>query len=649
MEQRDQGTADCARCRTDQAHLLAHGEGAMIAIAGLFLGAGLALRFLTSDPVLFAPGIHTSALLYLSSVATGGSYVARRGWEAIRRLELGINALMTIAILGAIAIGEFVEAASLAFLFSLAELLEDFATERAKGSLRELMQLAPQEARVLGGGPERKLPVERVQVGDVIAVRPGERIPLDGQVQRGVSAVDEAPITGESFPVEKGEGDPVFAGSIVQEGYFEIAVTKPAEETTLAKIIHLVQEAEAQKAPSERFVERFGRIYTPTVVGVATFAAIIPPVALSLPFSEWFLRAITLLVIACPCALLISTPVSVISAITSGARQGVLIKGGRHLEELGGIAAIAFDKTGTLTTGELTVTDAIPLNGRSEREVLGLAASVEHRSGHPIAQAIRNRADELRLQLELEALEAFEAIPGRGVHARIDGHRYLLGTPELFEGSPVEIPERELSRLQGEGKTTMLLGTEGELWGLIAVADQLRPHVKTVIERLQRMDLEVVMVTGDNEGTAQAIARQLGISHYHARLLPHEKVHEIGHLMDEHGSVVMVGDGVNDAPALATATIGIAMGAAGSDTALETADIALLADDLSRLPYLIELGRRARRVIHQNIWSSIAVKLALGLGVFPGWVSLVLAVLVGDMGMTLSVTGNAMRLARTKS
>jgi Cd2+/Zn2+-exporting ATPase len=517
----------------------------------------------------------------LAAVLFGGFYFARSGLRALLERRLGIDFLMSIAILGAIYLGEYIEAASLAFLFSLAELLEDFSIERARHSLRELMTLAPDEARVKRSGADYAefVPVERVSVGEIIIVKPGERIALDGVVITGHSAVNQAPITGESLPIEKRTSDPVFAGTISEEGYLEIRVTKSAQDTTLARIIHLVEEAEAQKAPAERFVERFGRYYTPAVVTLAIAIAIIPPVWLGAPFNAWFLRALTLLVIACPCALIISTPVSVISAITAAARQGVLIKGGIYLEEMGKVRAIALDKTGTLTTGRPTLTDLIPLNGHSREELLTLAASLERLSQHPIAAAIMAQANGQNLR----AVEWFESLTGWGVRGRIDGQDYILGQPELF--ASWTLPAQMLQRLHEEGKTVMLLGRERELLGLIAVADQIRDQAPEAIRRLRSLGLEIVMITGDNEGTARTIAEKLGITHYHAAVLPDEKLHEIKHLIDEYGSVAMVGDGVNDAPALAAANVGIAMGAAGSDTALETAHIALLSDDLLRLPY----------------------------------------------------------------
>jgi Cd2+/Zn2+-exporting ATPase len=618
-------------------------EAIFTGISGALLALGLVLSLLTLDPtllVLFGRTFALSTVLYLASVLFGAYHFARKGLYALKTFSLGINFLMSLAILGAIVIEEYVEAASLAFLFSLAELLEEFSVERARRSLRELIKLAPREARVRRDGEELLCPIEEISVGEVCIVKPGERIALDGQVLSGSSFVNQAPITGESVPVEKRPGDEVFAGTINYDGYLEITVTKRAKDTTLARIIHLVEEAEAQKAPSERFVDRFARYYTPGVVLVALLVATVPAIFFGAAFSEWFSRALALLVIACPCALLISTPVSIISAITSAARHGVLIKGGVYLEELGQIQTIVFDKTGTLTTGQLTVTDIIPTDSISPTEVLRIAAALERKSQHPIAQAIVRAYEERAAGEPLPDAQEFTSLTGQGVQAKLDGTLYRVGRLQLFNADGLA--------LASQAKTVIGVGTPDRLLGLIALADPIRPQAHQTVQRLKDLGIEVVMVTGDNEATARAVAQQLGITHYHAGVFPDQKVHEIEHLRSEYGRVAMVGDGVNDAPALAAASVGIAMGAVGSDAALETAHVALMGDDLSKLPYLIELSRRTRRVIQQNILFSILTKLTLGLGVFPGYVTLVLAVLVGDMGASLAVTGNALRLARVK-
>lgn len=629
-------------------------ELVLTALSGSLLTGGLAISLFSPDPILLwvaAKPLPLSAIFYLGSILAGGYYTLRRGWAAARARSLDIDFLVSLALLGAVGIGEFFEAASLAFLFSVAEILEDRAADRARVSLKKLMELAPDEARVRRDGREELLPVEEVGIGDLILVKPGERIGMDGVVKQGSSNVNQAPITGESLPVAKGEGDRVFAGTINIDGFLEIQVTTLAQHSTLAKIIRLVEEAEAEKAPTAQFVERFARYYTPAVVGVALAVAIVPPLFFAQAFTVWFLKAITLLVIACPCALVISTPVSVISAITGAAGGGVLIKGGLHLENMGRVQAIAFDKTGTLTRGEPQATDVISLNDHSKEDVLRIAAALEQRSEHPLAEAIVRAAEELQLKLE-ENVGDFQALTGRGVRAKLNGQVYYVGKPALFESflSPdqLKLGEVQINRLQEEGKTAVLVGNETELWGIIALADRPRPGAREAIQRIRELGLAPVMLTGDNERTARAIAQELGIADFRAELLPEEKVEEIKRLIGKYGTVAMVGDGVNDAPALAMATVGIAMGAAGTDAALETADIALMADDLAKLSYLIKLSRKARLVIRQNIWAAISIKFSLGAGVFPGLVTLALAVLIGDMGATLGVTGNALRLARVK-
>ncbi len=617
-------------------------------ISGLILAIGLVVYFFTTDPVFFAiltRSFTPSTILYLISVIFGAFYFSRQGWTSIKNFSFNMDLLMSLAIIGAIIIQEYVEAASLAFLFSLAEMLESYAVERARNSLRELMKLTPDEACVKKDGKEIIIPVDQVQIGDIIIVRPGEKVAVDGEIAEGASSLDQSPITGESVPVSKEKGEKVFAGSINVEGYFEVRVTERSENTMLARIIHMVEEAESQKAPSQQFVEKFARIYTPAVVVSAIVVAIVPPLIFGAAFNLWFMKALTLLVIACPCALVISTPVSVVSALTNASRNGVLIKGGVYLEEMGSIDVIALDKTGTLTKGLLTVTDVLSLNGISKNEVLKLAASLESRSEHPIARAIVDSAD----GVPLEEVKNFKSIPGKGVWGTLNGDKYLVGRPELFQNNSVELPTQELHTLQCQGKTTMLVGTELEIIGVIGLLDQVRKDAVKTVSKLKASGKEVVMITGDNTETAKAIANQLGISHFHAELLPEDKVDEIKHLQKKYGKVAMVGDGVNDAPALAAASVGIAMGVAGTDTALETADIALMSDDLTKLPYLVELSKYARRIIRQNIWASILIKLTLAAGVFPGLVSLVIAVLAGDMGASLAVTSNAFRLARVKS
>ena len=637
---------------------------------GLLLLAGILLEFLlpTTNPVLaeaLTYEVTPAALAYLGAAATGGLAVLRGGYASLLDRRLDIDLLMSAGIVGALAVGLPFEAATLAVLYSLAELLERFSMDRARTSLRELVDLAPEVATVLREGDERTVPVEAVEVGDVVAVRPGDRVPVDGVVSDGRSAVDESPVTGESVPAEKGPGDEVYAGSIVEGGYLEVEATATAGESTLARVIELVEDAERAKTDHERFVDRFARYYTPVIVAGAILTVPVAMLAFDLSFQAAFVRGLTLLVIACPCAFVISTPVSVVSGVTAAARNGVLVRGGDKLEAAGEVDVVALDKTGTLTTGELAVTDVVPLDGTSESALLGLSAALERRSEHPIGRAIVEAAAE-RADSE-RAVANFEALAGRGVRADVDGETYYAGKPALFSSLGVDLGaarpaadggvaavgdepvegtvEATVADLQAEGKTAVLVGTETAVRGVVAVADTLRPEAERAIARLQELGLRTVMLTGDNERTARAIADAVGIDDVRADLLPDEKVEAVRSLEEDDSVVAMVGDGVNDAPAMAAADVGFAMGAAGTDAAIETADVALLGDDLLKLPYVYRLARKANRVIRQNVFASLAVKAVLAVGAPLGLVSVIAAIVVGDMGMSLGVTGNALRLA----
>ena len=636
--------------------------------------------------------------LYVLAAAVAGQAILRNGWYSARTRSLDIDFLMSAGVVGAVAVDLPFEAATLAVLFSVSELLERYSMDRARSSMSELMDLSPDTATVRRGtsgedAEEETVPVDEVAVGDLVVVRPGDRVPVDGVVREGKSAVDESPITGESVPVDVAPGDEVYAGSIVAEGYLEVEATAPAAESTLSKVIDLVEDAERDKSERERFVDRFASYYTPAVVVLAVATALGPPLLVGAAFETWFVRGLTLLVVACPCAFVISTPVSVVSGITSAARNGVLIKGGDRLEAMGEVDTVALDKTGTITTGELGVTDVVGLNGASEDDVLRCGAALERRSEHPIATAIVDRATEAGVP-DREVTD-FESITGEGVRADLDGVTHYAGKPALFEslgfdlehthvatdgglavgadlepeacdhgqGAYLDLVNDVVPRLQAEGKTVVLVGTAEELEGVIAVADTVRPAAAAAVDRLHDLGIErVVMLTGDNERTARAIASSVGIDEVRADLLPDEKVAAIREFAADseaaaerddarlpwnrtNGGVAMVGDGVNDAPALAAATVGVAMGAAGTDTAIETADVALMGDDLTRLPYLVALAQRANRVIKTNIWSSLGVKMVLAAGAPLGLVSVIHAVVIGDMGMSLAVTGNAMRLA----
>jgi len=627
------------------------GRQARIAYAsiGLF-SLGLLLRAAGVTPQLLAlplHDIHLPDLFFLASALVGGWNFFPKGIRAARALALDMDFLMTIAILGAVGIGEYMEAAAIAFLFALAELLESYSADRARASMEALMEMAPDTAQVIRDGLEMTVPSDELIVGDEIVVRPGERLPADGSVEDGASAVDQSPITGESLPVEKGPGDGVYSGTINREGFLRIRVTRSASESTLARIVRLVEEAEARKSRTERFVERFARHYTPAVALGAVLVVAVPTLLFGAPFVPWFVRGLTLLVIACPCALVISTPVTVVSGVTAAAKNGVLIKGGVHLEAMGGVKALAIDKTGTLTQGHLRVVSVRTLGGAAEEEALARAAAVESRSEHPIGRAIVKAAEERGGSTGAWTLSSFRSVPGKGAYARVDGEEHGVGKPAFVcSGGDVISPPREFTQ---KGRTVVGLSRGGELVAWIALADRPRAGAKRAMEGLRRAGVrQVVMVTGDNHATAEAVGREVGVSEIRAGLLPEDKVEVVRALIAQYGSVAMVGDGVNDAPALAAASVGIAMGVAGSDTALETADIALMGDDLSHLPYLYKLSRRARRVIRQNIAVAILVKGGLAIGVPFGLVPLVTAVVVGDMGVSLAVTLNALRLAHVR-
>ena len=612
-------------------------------LSGILFFAGLIARLLHPEPdhaALWQGHLGWVDALFVGAALVGGFNFFPQGLRALRRLALDMNFLMTAAICGAVVVGEHAEAAAIAFLFSTAELLEDYAIERARRSLRALVALAPQTATVRRAGRETVVPVDQVAPGEVALVRPGDKIPVDGVVEVGTSSVDQSTITGESLPVSRERGDEVFAGTLNQEGYLEVKATCPAAESTLAQIIEMVERAEERRAPSEQFVRRFARYYTPAVTLLAVALMAVPPLAFDASFAVWFVRGLTLLVIACPCALVISTPVAVVSAITSAARNGVLIKGGNYLEELGKVRVVAVDKTGTVTRGQPQVTDVLSFNGLPATEVLRLAAAAEQRSQHPIGRAIVAEAG----AQQLPEVAEFESITARGVRVRIGDTLYQVGKPDLFP----RVDSAAMDALSQAGKSVIMVGTASEAIGAIAVADAVRPTARSMVRELRARGIRVVMLTGDSQATARTIAGELGIDEWQAELLPQQKVEIIEHLERQHGKVAMVGDGVNDAPALAAASVGIAMGAIGADAALETADVALMSDDLDRLPYLFELSRQANRIIRQNVWASILIKFSLAVGVFPGLVNLATAVLVGDMGTALGVTGNALRLARVR-
>lgn len=605
--------------------------------SGLFLLAAMVAEWIGT-------GEATTVSLYLAAMLIGGYHVAKSGIYSLKSLTMDTNFLMVIAAVGAVAIREWSEGATVVFLFSLGNALQSYTLDRTRESIRALMDLAPREALVKRDGHEVRLPVEAIRIGDVILVKPGERIAMDGNVVSGTSTVNQAPITGESIPVEKNAGDLVYAGTVNEQGALEIVVTKLAADSTLAKIMHMVEEAQAEKAPMQQFVDVFAKYYTPAVILVSVAFMIIPTWVFNLPFDVWFYRALVLLVISCPCALVISTPVSIVSAIGNASRHGVLIKGGAHLEQMGRIQAMAFDKTGTLTIGKPRVTDIVPFDNMTQEQLLVLAASVEKWSEHPLAQAIAAKV----AIASIKPVTNFKALISRGAQADIDGQTVYVGNRRLFAeiGHNLDKVEATLGQLEQQGKTVMLVGNDQQLMGVLAVADTLRENSITALADLRAAGIKsMAMLTGDNKQVAAAIAEKLNIDRFYSELLPEEKVAVLKKIAGQHGPVAMVGDGVNDAPALATAHVGIAMGVAGSDTALETADIALMADDLSKLAYVMKLSRKTVAIIKQNVTFSLIVKLLFVFGTFVGFVNLWLAVLA-DTGASILVTLNGMRLAR---
>jgi Zn2+/Cd2+-exporting ATPase len=607
--------------------------------SGVALSAGLASLF---SP----PAAPYAWILFVAAIVLGGIHTARRAWASIRARVLDIHVLMLVAVAGAMAIGEWAEGASVVFLFALAQLLETRAMERARGAIRALMDLAPAEALVRRNGTERPLPVDDVRVGDVVIVRPGEKVPLDGRVQAGESHVNQSPVTGESLPVEKTAGSEVFAGTINGRGALDVEVTRLRRDSTIARIVHLVERAQAQRAPSQTFVDRFARIYTPTVLVMAALVAVVPPLLMGGMWTDWFYRSLVLLVISCPCALVISTPVSIVSALAAAARKGVLIKGGARLERLAAVRCLAFDKTGTLTRGQLRVVDVAATDGLAAPEVLRLAASLESRSEHPIGRAIVDHARGERLVLA--GADGFQALPGLGAEGFVGSDRVLVGNHRLFEERGLCSPaaHRQFDSMAARGASPVMVARGGQTIGLIGVADETREAAAAVIDMVRGQGIRhVVLLTGDHEAAARALAGSLGITEYRAGLLPEDKMTAVDELRARYGVLAMVGDGVNDAPALATADVGIAMGVAGTDAALETADVALMADELAKIPFAIRLSRAAARNIRVNIAFSLAFKAVFLVLAFLGLATLWMAV-VADMGASLIVIANALRLLR---
>jgi Zn2+/Cd2+-exporting ATPase len=619
---------------------------ALVWTAGATLGLGIALRFAGADAAPATAGHDAVRALFVISLAASVAATARKTWSALRSFALDINVLMIVAAAGAAWLGDWAEAATVVFLFGVAEALEARTLDRARHAIRALMDLTPAAALLRDAAGEHRVSVDAVPIGAVMVIRPGEKIPLDGEVVAGQSAVNQAPVTGESLPAEKAPGDTVFAGTINGRGALDVRVTTLRRDTTLARIVHLVERAQAQRAPAQTVVERFAGVYTPAVLALSVAVALVPPLVMHGEWHAWVYRALVLLVVSCPCALVISTPVSIVAALAGAARKGVLIKGGVHLEHTGAVRCVAFDKTGTLTRGLPEVVDLVALNGVDAAEVLALAVAVEQRSTHPIAHAILNHATASGV-VAMPA-DAVSVLPGKGAEGVVAGARVLLGNHRLFEEQGLCSPafHDRLADMEAKGRTAVLVATAGRTIGIIAVADRPRERARETVDLLRAQGIErIVMLTGDSQGTARAIAGELGVDEFRAELLPEDKVTAVEDLRRTHRSVAMVGDGVNDAPALAAADVGIAMGAAGSDAALETADVALMADELLRIPYAFRLSRATVRNIRTNLAISVALKAAFVVAAIAGVATLWMAVLA-DTGASIIVIANAMRLLR---
>jgi Zn2+/Cd2+-exporting ATPase len=640
-----ESSARRGRLRSTVASGLAVAAGFLLHLAS---GGGLAAALGADAGPGWSGAVPVAArIAYLIAIVAGGWYVAPKAWAALRRLRADMNLLMTLAVLGAVALGQWVEAATVSFLFALSLALEAWSVGRARRAVEALLALAPPKVRVVGDdGGEREIAAAAAAPGTRFRVRPGERIALDGVVASGSSEVDQAPITGESVPVLKRVGGEVFAGTINGRGALEVASTRPASDTVLARILRSVEQARARRSPSEQWVERFARVYTPAVFAAAIAMALAGPTLLGLAWGDALYRGLALLVIGCPCALVVSTPVAVVAALAAAAGHGVLIKGGRFLEAPAGIRTVAMDKTGTLTRGRPAVVEVVPLSEHDERGLMERVAALEAASEHPLAHALRAHAEGLGVRAV--AADGFEILPGEGATGTIGGRRYWVGSHRLLEarGQETAALHERIEAMSASGRTLVVVGNDDHVCGLIALEDEIRPEARGLIRSLHGLGVRrVVMLTGDHAPTAEAVAAECGIDEVRAELLPDEKLAAVEELVARDVRVAMVGDGVNDAPALARSSLGIAMGAAGSDAAIETADVALMSDDLSRLPWLIAHSRRTQAVVRENVSFALAVKAVFVALAVVGLASL-WAAIAADMGATLLVVANSLRLLR---
>ncbi len=615
----------------------------------LIISLGFILVAVISQLSLGEDHLLTKAL-YILAIIIGGFDLFKEGFSDLIKLDFSMESLMTIAIIGAAFIGEWAEGSIVVILFAISEALERFSMDKARQSIRSLMDIAPKEALIRRNNVEQLVSVDKIDIDDIMIIKPGQKIAMDGLVINGHSSVNQAAITGESVPVEKQLDDEVFAGTLNEEGVLEVKVTKKVTDTTIAKIIHLVEEAQGERAPAQAFVDKFAKYYTPFIIIMALLIVVVPPLFFGGDWNKWLYQGLSILVVGCPCSLVISTPVSIVSAIGNAAKNGVLVKGGVYLEEIGHLRAIAFDKTGTLTKGKPVVTDFIATSSEIDINYLSIISSLESLSQHPLASAILNEADKTNVDYKSIQIEDFQSITGKGLTGIHQNIRYYIGSPKLFSASVIEetAVKVQYRQFQEQGKTAMYFGTDEQILGVIAVADEVRDSSAAVISELHKLSIEhTIMLTGDNTKTAESIGKQLGVTEIKGDLMPQEKLDSIKALRTTYNKVAMVGDGINDAPALAASTVGIAMGGAGTDTALETADVALMGDDLQKLPFIVRLSRQTLKVIKQNITFSLGIKLLALLLVIPGWLTLWIAI-VADMGATLLVTLNGLRLMKVK-
>ena len=647
------GCPDCADDDHDHDHghdgeLLAEGKPLIanrpiqiIVASGVLFAAGHILEFLSFSPTV------VTVIFMLAAIIAGYEIAGMAYNSLVKRHTVGPAMLMCIACVASFIIGHPEEGAAVTFLYYIAEFLEDYAEHRAKRSIKSLVEIAPETARVKDGESEVIKNVDDVTIGEIVIVKPGDKIPLDGQVISGSSSINQASITGESVPVLKEIGDEVFSGTVNEDGYLEVVVTKKAKDSVISKIVTLVKRSQLNRSETESLVEKVAKYYTPVMMVAAACVAFIPPLLFGQPLIDWVYKALSLLVISCPCAFLISTPVGMVSAITAATRNGVLIKGSTYVEEMRDVKAVIFDKTGTLTEGKLELSEIIVLDDSySEEEIVKIAASLENQSSHPIAQAILNYA--ALNDIEFEEINDFKNVPGKGIIGNIDGKQFYAANESLIEESEFNISREEINSYSADGKTIVFVGNVEKVLAIITVSDIIRSNASEVIKELNEQGVQTVMLTGDNKVAAKSVADKLGIKYVYSNLLPEDKLNILDTIRNKFGDVAMVGDGINDAPALARANIGIAMGAAGSDVAIETADVALMQDDISKLPYLFALSRKTMRIIKENITVAIAVKLLCVILAVLGIITLMMSVGFGDLGLTLLVILNSFRIGMVK-